>query len=77
MKSPVEKKLELVEALWDGIDDDLLPVTQEEIDFAEERLQLHNQNPGEGMSWEELKRKYKSDMAGLLNSKLNVDNHTI
>ncbi len=45
MNLPVEEKLELVEALWDRIDDDLLPVTQEEIAIAEERLQLHNQNP--------------------------------
>lgn len=57
MNLPVEEKLQLVEALWDRIDDDLLPVTQEEIAFAEDRLQLHNQNPGEGMSWEELKQK--------------------
>ncbi|MEO8108756.1 MAG: addiction module protein [Ginsengibacter sp.] len=57
MNLPVEEKLELVEALWDRIDDDLLPVTQEEIAFAEERLQLHNQNPAGGMSWGELKKK--------------------
>lgn len=57
MHLPVEEKLELVEALWNGINDDLLPVTHNEIAFAKERLQLHNQNPGEGMSWEELKKK--------------------
>ncbi len=54
---PVEEKLELVEALWDRIDDDLLPVTKEEIAFAKERLQLHNENPSNGMSWGELKKK--------------------
>lgn len=53
----VDEKLELVEALWNRIDDELLPVTNEEIAFAKERLQLHNQNPSDGMSWEELKRK--------------------
>lgn len=52
----VDEKLELVEALWDRIDNELLPVTNEEIAFAKERLQLHNQNPSDGMSWEELKR---------------------
>lgn len=66
MKLPVEGKLELVEALWDGIDDDLLPVTQEEIAFAKERLQLHNQNNGEGMSWEELKKKIYEQYGFLL-----------
>lgn len=54
---PVDEKLELVEALWDRIDDDLLPVTKEEIAFAKERLQLHNENPSDGMSWKELKKK--------------------
>lgn len=54
---PVEEKLELVEALWDKIDEDLMPVTKEEIEFAKERLRLHNQNPSEGMTWEELKDK--------------------
>jgi putative addiction module component (TIGR02574 family) len=54
---PVEEKLELIEALWNRIDDELLPVTKEEILFAKERLQLHNQNPSEGLSWEELKKK--------------------
>ncbi len=57
MNLPVDEKLELVEALWDRIDDDLLPVTQKEIAFAEERLQLHNQSLNEGMSWGELKKK--------------------
>lgn len=54
---PVEEKLELVEALWDTIDDELSPVTPEEIQFAKERLDLHNQNPSDGMSWTELKVK--------------------
>jgi putative addiction module component (TIGR02574 family) len=54
---PVEEKLELVEALWNQIDDELMPVSKEEIKFAEERLQLHKQNPSEGLSWKELKKK--------------------
>ncbi len=56
---PVEEKLELVEALWDKIDDELMPVTEEEIRFAKERLNLHKQNPTEGFSWSEFKQKIK------------------
>lgn len=52
---PVEEKLELVEALCDKIDEELMSVTKEEIEFAMERLRLHNQNPSEGMKWKELK----------------------
>jgi putative addiction module component (TIGR02574 family) len=54
---PVAEKYELVLDLWESIDDDLLDVTEEEIKFAKERLQLHRQNPSEGISREELKKK--------------------
>ena len=54
---PVEEKLELVEALWDKIDEDLMPVTNAEIEFAKARLRLHEENPSDGLAWEELKRK--------------------
>ncbi len=33
-------------------------VTDEEIMFAEERLKLHNENPTEGMSVEEFKKRF-------------------
>jgi putative addiction module component (TIGR02574 family) len=56
---PVQEKLELVEALWDKIDDELLPVSEEEIKFARERLKLHKQNPSEGLGWSEFKQKIK------------------
>ena len=54
---PMEEKLELVEALWNRIDEDLLPFTEEEIKFARERLELHKQKPSEGLSWPEVKKK--------------------
>ena len=54
---PVEEKLELVVALWDQIDNELMPVTKDEILFAQDRLDLHKENPGEQLSWEELREK--------------------
>lgn len=57
LKLPPKEKLELVEALWDSIDEDLLPVTEEEIKFARERFELHMQKPSEGLSWSEVKKK--------------------
>lgn len=57
LKLPVQEKQELVEALWNSIDDELLPVTTEEIAFADERMKMHLDNPKEGMHWEELKKK--------------------
>jgi putative addiction module component (TIGR02574 family) len=54
---PVAEKYELVLDLWESIDNDLLDVTEEEIEFAKKRLQLHRENPLSGISREELKKK--------------------
>ena len=53
---PVAEKYELVMELWDHIENDLLDVTEEEIQFAKERLKLHRDNPSEGISLVELKK---------------------
>jgi hypothetical protein len=50
-----EEKIALAEELWSSVEEKLLPVTDEEISFAEERLRLHEMNPEEGMSLTELK----------------------
>ena len=44
-----EEKIALAEELWSNVEEKLLPVTDEEISFAEERLRLHEMNPHEGM----------------------------
>ncbi len=48
--------------LWESIDDNLLDVTEEEIQFAKKRLELHLQDPSAGISREELKKKYLRSM---------------
>ena len=53
---PIAEKYELVMDLWDHIENDLLDVTEEEIQFAKERLKLHRDNPSEGISLDELKK---------------------
>jgi putative addiction module component (TIGR02574 family) len=57
LKLPILEKQELTEALWNSIDDDLLPVTKEEIAFAQQRFNMHIANPDEGMSWSDLRKK--------------------
>lgn len=54
---PVAEKYELVLDLWESIEDNLLDVTKEEIQFAKKRLELHRLNPSEGIRREELKKK--------------------
>ncbi len=54
---PLKEKQELVEALWNSIDDELLPDTEEEIAFAKDRLKMHEANPAEGITWPDFKSK--------------------
>ena len=53
-----EEKIELAEELWSSVGEELMPITDEEIAFAEERLKMHEANPNEGMSLEELKKYF-------------------
>ena len=46
---PAEEKYELVLDLWENIENESLPVTEEEIEFAKERLKLHKEKPLEGL----------------------------
>ena len=52
------EKLALAEELWGSVEEALLPVTTEEIAFAEERLKMHESNPAEGASLDELKKYF-------------------
>ena len=61
---PAEEKIALAEELWGSVEDENLPITDEEIVFAEERLKLHRENPSEGMSINDFKKQF-SDKHGL------------
>ena len=58
MSLPVNEKVALAEELWSSVEEKLMPLTDEEIAFAEERLKMHETNPNEGMSLEELKNYF-------------------
>ena len=55
---PANEKVALAEELWSSVEEELMPVTNEELAFAEERLRMHEANPNEGMSLEELKKYF-------------------
>ena len=60
---PANEKLALAEELWSSVEEEVMPITNEELAFAEERLKMHEANLEEGMSLEELK-KYFADKYG-------------
>lgn len=49
------EKIALADELRGSVENELLPITDEEVAFAEERLKMHKVNPNEGVSWEEFK----------------------
>ncbi len=61
---PDDEKIALAEELWSSIEEKNIPVSDEDIAFAEERLRLHQENPSEGISVEEFKKRF-ADKHGL------------
>ena len=59
LKLPPKEKLELVEALWDSIDDELLIGTlkPEQMQELDRRLSNLDENPESLIPWEDVKKE--------------------
>lgn len=56
MKLTTDERLELVQDLWDSIGSEALPpLTDEEKEELERRLEEHRRDPSTAITWEELK----------------------
>jgi putative addiction module component (TIGR02574 family) len=53
-----EDKIALAEELWGSVEKELLPITDEDVAFAEERLKLHEASPKEHVSLEDFKSHF-------------------
>ncbi len=53
----VEEKIEAAEAIWNSIDETLLPVTDEETRMVKDRYEAYLQNPIDTIDWEAAKLK--------------------
>lgn len=62
-KLPLPERLELVETLWDSIaaDADQLPLNEKQAEALDVRLAGHEDRPGEGVSWQELRDRLHSN----------------
>lgn len=61
---PIEEKLELVEALWERIDDEFLGRKLSKNDLKKElnkRIKNMDKHPESLIPWEEVKKKMKTD----------------
>ena len=57
LNASVEEKIQAVEAIWNSIEDNDLPVTNEDIEVAKDRYQNYLQNPHDVLDWENVKQK--------------------
>ncbi len=53
LKLPVGERYDIALALWDSIEGDELPITEDERVFAEMRLKEHLNNPQEVIKWDD------------------------
>jgi putative addiction module component (TIGR02574 family) len=53
-----EEKVALAEELWSSVENELLPITDDDVAFAEERLRLHNANPQDVVTLEQFKNHF-------------------
>ena len=53
------EKLQLAEELWASVESELIPISNEEVAFAEERLRLYETNPTETVSLNSFQKYFK------------------
>lgn len=58
LKLSQKEQVQLAEELWSNVENELMPITDEDVAFAEERLKMHESNPNDGVSLEELKTHF-------------------
>lgn len=61
LKLPVIERYDIAVALWESIEDEDLPITEEEKILAEIRLQEHLNNPKDIMKWEDAREQIKKE----------------
>ncbi len=57
LKLSVEEKVNVIEAIWNSIDENSLPVTDEELTIARERYEEYLKNPGDLIPWEQARKR--------------------
>ncbi|MCY7291088.1 MAG: addiction module protein [Ferruginibacter sp.] len=61
LKLPVIERYDIALALWESIEDEDLPITEEEKAFSEMRLQEHLNNPKDVLKWEDARMQIKKE----------------
>lgn len=56
LKLSVEERVNAIEAIWNSIEEDSLPVTDDELTIAKERYEEYIKNPGDTIPWDEVRK---------------------
>ena len=54
-----ERKLELIEEIWDSLDPNEVPLTQAQRTELDRRLDAHDDDPNAGLPWDEVLRRIR------------------
>ena len=62
---PLEKRLEIIEALWDSVEDELgpMPISDEMADEADREFEAHLTDPSSSIPWEHVREEMRSRLA--------------
>ena len=62
LRLPVEERIDLVERIWDSIaaDADAVPVTPEQREELQRRLEEHQRNPDDVVDWSDAEERIRS-----------------
>jgi putative addiction module component (TIGR02574 family) len=61
LKLPVMDRYDIALALWESIESENIPVSKEEREFAEMRLEEYRKNPKEVIKWEDARAQIKEE----------------
>ena len=64
LKLSVEKRLHLVQTIWDSIaqDTENVEISEEHKTILNERLEAYQNNPEENITWDEVKKKVEEKL---------------
>lgn len=65
VKLSPQERIELIDALWESLQEEDIPLTPEQMKELDRRLDDIEKNPGDKVTWEEAKKLITSSSTGL------------
>lgn len=60
----VQDRLQLIEAIWQTLDENVLQEDEKEISLLEDRLEGYKRNPGQIENWQDFKKRMLKKING-------------